>query len=110
MTIETTWEQVETTAFGSTVRQRTYGLGDHSISVEFQNDYAAANVNPTVQAILPGTTTMLVWAAGSTTGTANPKHTLGVLVDNWTPLGGAVGDLITASVTWPVNSYATALS
>ena len=44
---------------------------------------------------------------GTATGTANPSYTFDVLVTEWTPLDAQVGDLSTASVSWPVSGAIT---
>jgi hypothetical protein len=44
--------------------------------------------------------------AGSTTAT-NPSYSFNALVSEWQPLSGAVGELATASVTWPVSGAIT---
>jgi hypothetical protein len=40
---------------------------------------------------------------GTAVGTANPKYTGSLIVTDWTPVAGAVGELLTASVTWPIT-------
>ena len=37
----------------------------------------------------------------------NPKYSFSVLVSEWTPLNGGVGELATASVTWPISGVIT---
>ena len=37
----------------------------------------------------------------------NPSYTFSVLVSEWTPLNGGVGELATASVTWPISGAIT---
>jgi hypothetical protein len=44
---------------------------------------------------------------GSTTGAENPSYSFSALVSEWTPLNGAVGELATASVTWPISGEVT---
>ena len=39
--------------------------------------------------------------------TANPAYSFSALVSEWTPLNGAVGELATASVTWPISGVIT---
>ena len=102
---------VETTAFGSTARTRVAGLIDNSVTVEFQQDYAASSVEATINtsgsSLVGTTTTMVVKPNGSTTSATNPSYTFTVLVSEWSPLNGAVGELATASVTWPISGTIT---
>jgi hypothetical protein len=107
VTLTTNDDVVETTAFGSTARTRVAGLGDNSVAIEFHQDYAAANVEATVYPLLGNTTAVVVKPNGSTTAADNPAYSFTALVSEWTPLNGAVGELATASVTWPISGEVT---
>ena len=107
VTLTTNDDVVETTAFGSTARTRVAGLGDNSVAIEFHQDYAAANVEATVYPLLGTTTAVVVKPNGATTAADNPAYSFTALVSEWTPLNGAVGELATASVTWPISGEVT---
>lgn len=108
VTLNSSIDVVETTAFGTTgARTRVGGLADNSISLEFHQDYASSSIEATVYPLLGSTTTVVVKPNGSTTSATNPSYTSTVLVSEWTPLNGAVGELATASVTWPVSGAIT---
>lgn len=107
ITINTTEDVVDTTAFGSTARTRVAGLLDNSVTLEFQQDYAASNVEATIYPLVGSTTAIVVKPNGSTTSATNPSYSFTALVSEWTPLNGAVGELATASVTWPVSGTIT---
>jgi hypothetical protein len=107
VTLTTADDVIETTAFGSTARTRVAGLGDNSIALEFHQDYATSNVEATIYPLLGSTTTVVVKPNGSSTAATNPSYTFTTLVSEWTPLNGAVGELATASVTWPISGEIT---
>lgn len=108
VTLTSSVNEVETTAFGSTARTRVAGLTDNKVQLDIHQDYAAGAVEPLVYPLIGGTAvTMVVKPNGSATSTANPSYTFSVLVTEWTPVNGAVGDLATASVTWPVSGAIT---
>jgi hypothetical protein len=107
VTLTTNDDVVETTAFGSTARTRVAGLGDNSVAIEFHQDYATSNVEATVYPLLGTTTSVVVKPNGATTAATNPSYTFTALVSEWTPLNGAVGELATASVTWPISGEVT---
>lgn len=108
VTLNSSIDVVETTAFGTTgARTRIGGLADNSISLEFHQDYASTSIEATIYPLLGTTTTVVVKPNGSSTSTTNPSYTSTVLVSEWTPLNGAVGELATASVTWPVSGAIT---
>ncbi len=107
VTLNTADDVIDTTAFGTTARTRVAGLGDNSITLEFHQDYAAANVEATIYPLVGSTTTVVVKPNGATTGATNPSYTCTALVSEWQPLNGAVGELATASVTWPISGEIT---
>jgi len=104
VTLNSSIDVVETTAFSSTAaRTRIGGLADNSISLEFHQDYASGEVEATIYPLLGTVTTVTVKPVNSATSATNPLYTASALVSEWTPLNGAVGELATASVTWPVS-------
>lgn len=108
ITLTTTDDVVDTTAFSSTAaRTRVAGLADNSVALEFHQDYATSSVEATIYPLLGSTTAVVVKPNGSTTAADNPSYSFTALVSEWTPLGGAVGELATASVTWPISGAIT---
>ena len=108
VTLSTTEDIVETTAFGSSARTRVAGLLDNSITLEFHQDYAATNVEATIYPLIgAASTAVVVKPNGSTTSATNPAYTFNALVSEWTPLNGAIGELATASVTWSIDGAIT---
>jgi hypothetical protein len=108
VTLNSSIDVVETTAFSSTAaRTRIGGLADNSITLEFHQDYASGSIEATVYPLLGTTTSVVVKPNGTSTSATNPSYTATVLVSEWTPLNGAVGELATASVTWPVSGAIT---
>jgi hypothetical protein len=110
VTLTTTDDVIETTAFGTSARTRIGGLADNSVAFEFHQDYAAASVEATINGTssLVGTVTaVVVKPNGATTAADNPAYSFNCLISEWTPLNGAVGELATASVTWPIDGNIT---
>lgn len=108
VTLSTTRDAVETTAFGSTgARTRVAGLTDNSVTLEFHQDFASGEVEATIYPLLGTATAVVVKPNGSSTSTTNPSYAFDALVTEWTPVNGAVGELASASVTWPVNGAIT---
>ena len=98
---------VETTAFGNTSKTRVAGLRENSVTLEFHQDYAAANVEATIYPLLGAATTVVVQPTSSAVTTTNPTYTFSAVVTEWQPLKGGIGQLATASVTWPVSGSIT---
>ena len=109
VTLNTTTDVVETTAFSSTAaKTRIAGLKDNSVTLEFAQDYGTSLVEATIYPLLGTTTTVVVSPTSTSPGTAaNPSYTFTALVSEWQPLSGAVGELATASVTWPISGAIT---
>jgi hypothetical protein len=108
VTLNSTFDVVETTAFSSTAaKTRVSGLADNSISLEFHQDYATSQVEQTIYPLLGTNATVIVKPNGATTGAQNPSYTCSAVISEWTPLNGSVGELATASVTWNISGAIT---
>lgn len=103
--ISQSFDAIETTAFGDGGRTRVGGLEDSTLTLSFHQDFAAASVDATIAPLVGGTAAFEIRAVGTATAVSstNPKWTGTVLVTEWSPLSGAVGELSTADVTWPVS-------
>jgi hypothetical protein len=112
VSLSTTYDVVETTAFGDTARKRIAGLADNSISIEFHQDFASGALE---ELIYPSDATSKIGTAvameirpvNTTVGATNPKYSFSALITEWTPVNGAVGELATISVTWPISGAIT---
>jgi hypothetical protein len=112
VSLSTTYDVVETTAFGDTARKRIAGLADNSISIEFHQDFASGALE---QLIYPSDASSKIGTAvameirpvNTTVGPTNPKYNFSALITEWTPVNGAVGELATVSVTWPISGAIT---
>lgn len=107
VTLTETYAEVATTAFGDTAVTRIAGLGDHSLSLDFHEDFAASEVYATISPLVGGTTTVTIKPVNETTAATNPQFSVTALVTEWPLLSGAVGDLASASVSWPVSGAIT---
>lgn len=107
VTITRSFNEVPTTAFVSGTSAgvtRVAGLEDSSIALAFHQDFATgSNVEAIIYPLIGGTTAITIKPVNSTTTTTNPSYSATVLCTEWTPINGAVGDLVTADVTWPVS-------
>ena len=107
VSLSTTNDVIETSAFSSTAaKTRVAGLQDNSVTLEFHQDFATPNVEATIYPLLGNTTTIVV-SPTSTVSATSPSYSFTALVSEWTPLNGGVGELATASVTWPISGAIT---
>ena len=105
--------EVDTTDFGSNGWTEVVGgLKSGSVSLDFHNDFGVGGVSSLMQDLVGTIGTVTVIAANGTAASATtPSYTAEVLINSFTPIAGAVGDLATFSVTFPTSgevSYATA--
>jgi hypothetical protein len=107
VSLSTTNDVIETSAFSSTAaKTRVAGLQDNSVTLEFHQDFATSNVEATIYPLLGNTTTIVASPTSSVSATS-PSYSFTALVSEWTPLNGGVGELATASVTWPISGAIT---
>tara|TARA_R110000868_G_scaffold6656_4_gene37456 strand:- start:9189 stop:9602 length:414 start_codon:yes stop_codon:yes gene_type:complete len=105
--------EVDVTDFGSAGWVEVIGgLKSGTVSLDFQADYGAGGVNELFADLL-GTigTVTIITANGTAASATTPIYTTEVLVNSFTPVSGAVGDLSTWTVTFPTSgpvTYATA--
>ena len=107
VTLNTSVNEVETTAFGTGHVTRVGGLQDSSVSLTFHQDFVPAQIDSVVSGLLGSLATVVVAPNGSAVGSANPTYTCEVLVTEWGWEGG-VGDLATKGITWPANAVTRA--
>jgi hypothetical protein len=104
ITLNRTFDELEVTAMGDNGHKFVKGLEASSVTIDFLNDTATANVLATLQAAWgTSVTVVLLQTKGTIVSATNPLYTMTCLVNNTTDINGAVGDLGTQSVTWTVN-------
>ena len=91
ISLNTTYDIVETTAFGNTAKTRIAGLADNSVTFEFNQDYATSALEQTIYPLLGTAATVVAKPVAGTTTTINPQYTFSALISEWTPLNGSVG-------------------
>ena len=105
VTLSISVNEVETTSFGTGAVTRVGGLQDNSVTLDIHQDYSA--IEGLVFPLIGGTTSLVIKPNGTAVGTANPSFSMTPLIVEWTPVNGAVGELATASVTWPISGTVT---
>ncbi len=103
VTINRTFDELEVTAMGDSGHKFVKGLEASSITIDFFNDEATGKTLQTLQSVWGTNTTVTVKQTSAATSATNPLYTMSCLVNNTTPVNGAVGDLSTQSVTWNVS-------
>jgi len=112
VTLTTSVDVVETTGMSTAgAKTRIGGLKDNSVTLEFNQDFAASGPEITVNAIgssLLGTVVPIVIkpTSGAVSAT-NPSYTFNAVVSEWQNLQAAVGELSTISCSWPITGAIT---
>ena len=79
------------------------GLKSGSIDLEFNQDMQASETQATIRGLLGTVTTVVIKSDASAVSAANPSWTFSALVTEWPSVNGAVGELATATVSWPLS-------
>jgi hypothetical protein len=103
VTINRTFDELEVTAMGDGGHKFVKGLEASSVTIDFFNDEATSKTLQTLNAAWGTSTTVVIKQTSAAVGPTNPSYTMSCLVNNLTPVNGAVGDISTQSVTWTVN-------
>jgi hypothetical protein len=103
VTLDITSDEIETTAFGQTYRTRIGGLRDASVSLDFHQDFGAGSIDALLFPLMGSTVAVKIAPTSGTVTATNPEYRFTALVTQYQPFAGAVGDLATLSVTWPVS-------
>jgi hypothetical protein len=103
VTINRSFDELEVTAMGDSGHKFVKGLEASSITIDFFNDEATSKTLQTLQAVWGTNTVVTFKQINDAVSATNPLYTMTCLVNNTTPVNGAVGDLSTQSVTWNVS-------
>jgi len=99
------YEDKDVTTFGSGgVHERIAGLGDGNVNITFKNDYAVGVLDGNIWALLGTVTAFKVKATSAANSTSNPEYQFSVLVLEWKPIAGTVGDVAEVDVSWPITA------
>jgi len=111
ITLNSTYDVLETTNFaagpvggyGAASKSRIAGLADNSVAFEFHQDFAASEVDAVLSAALGSTLAVKVKPTTGAISASNPEYQFNILVSEYPALAGAVGELATVSVTFPIT-------
>ena len=107
VTLSTSRAELDTTTFGNTAKRRVAGLADNKVSIDFNQDFSASSVEASIYSLIGTTTTVVIKPSGTTVSATNPSYTFTALVTDWTPLDAQVGDLASATISWPIDGAIT---
>jgi hypothetical protein len=105
VTINRSFDELEVSTLGDSGHRFVKGLEASSITIDFFNDPESAKTLATLNSnsVWGNNVTVTFKQFSGITSATNPLYTMTCLVNNTTPVNGAVGDLSTQSVTWNVS-------
>jgi len=106
--LEITVEEVDKTSLGSAGwREVAAGLKSGSVTLNFQQDFGVGGVDALLYPLIGTEATVTIRSSSATVSASNPAYSAVVLVSQYTPINGAVGDLATFDVTFPTVGAVT---
>ncbi|MER6956008.1 phage tail tube protein [Streptomyces sp. NPDC000618] len=83
------------------------GLKSGELGIDFLQDFAATQLDSIMWPLLGMVVPFEVRADQAAVGTSNPKYTGNILIKQWNPLEGSVGDEATVGVSFPTSGAVT---
>ena len=101
VTIESSFDEVDVTAFGSKYKEILQGMGDGTITLAVFQDFAAASVDATLWPLSQSgnTFSVVVKPTSAAVSATNPSYTMTGVLLSFNPIAGAVGEASTTDVT-----------
>jgi len=103
VTINRNFDELEVTAMGDSGHKFVKGLEASSVTIDFFNDPTTGKTLQKLNSTWGTSVTVVIKQTSAAVSAENPSYTMSCLINNITPVNGAVGDLSTQSVTWNVN-------
>lgn len=106
--LEITVEEVDKTSLGSAGwREVAAGLKSGSVTLNFMQDFGVGGVDALLYPLIGTEATVTIRSSSATVSATNPAYSAVVLISQYTPIAGAVGDLATFDVTFPTVGAVT---
>lgn len=108
ITLTTGYDQLETTAMGSSGRSYTKGLQAVDVTLTMFNSYGAGEIEATLFDVVgDDAVTLVISPSGTTESASNPEYTItGAFLASFTPIASSVGELSMVNVTFTGGTFA----
>lgn len=103
----TVYDLVEVTQMGDIAKKMVAGLEENTLSLELQQDFGAAQLESVIYPNRGLRVNCTVRPVNAAVSAVNPQYSFQVLISEWTPLSGSVGELATVTVDWPIYGEIT---
>ena len=102
--LSTEVEEKDVTTYGSLGWKEVLGgLKSGTLAIDFKQDVAAAALDSIMWPLLASVVPFEVRLDQAAVGTSNPKYTGSVLIKEWKPISGSVGDDAQVGVSYPTS-------
>lgn len=100
-TLDTSFESIDLTTMGSDAMERLTGLQDYTLNATFAQDFATGQVDDDLWTTYDTGTAVTVTIKFDTAATSasNPAYSGSVIITDYTPISGAVGEGHECSIT-----------
>jgi hypothetical protein len=105
LSINTNYDLVEVTQIGDIAKKMVAGLEENSVTFEFQQDFDIVGNGGVDAVIYPNRGLKIACSVrpiNAAISATNPEYQFDVIVSQWSPLSGGVGELATIQVQWPI--------
>ena len=108
VTLTTGFDQLETTAMGSSGRSYTKGLQSVDVTLTMFNSYGTSEIEATLWDVVgDDAVTLVISPSGTTESASNPEYTItGAFLASFTPIASSVGELSMVNVTFTGGTFA----
>ena len=98
----TVYDLVEVTEMGNIAKKFVGGLENNTLALEIQQDFGIGEVESVIYPNRGLRINAIVRPVDGPRSATNPEYTFQVLVSEWAPLTGSIGNLATVSISWPI--------
>jgi len=99
VTLSYSAEMLDKTSMGDDTRNKIGGLKDWNMSIELNEDYAAAGLDSILFPLVGSTVPIILRPDAGVVSTSNPQFAGQGVIESYPPLGGAVGELASSSLS-----------
>ena len=107
ITLQTSAEIQQSTAFGDDWHTRVGGLKDFSLGFDFNNDFSSAGFDSRMFALLGESASVKIRPTSAAVSATNPEYRGNAILDSYPPFGTAVGELVEGSTNMVGNGPLT---
>ena len=107
VTLAPTVNLVERTSFGDEWIKRIAGTKDWSLSMDFNQDFDAGEIDSILWALFAESEAMIIRPQAAAVSTSNPQYGGDVILSDYPILAGSIGDLVEGSATFAADGELT---